>query len=1752
MGKERFSRFRGVCCFGRCTFRGRSRGCCRRGGDERPRPCHLHLSGRGRYLLGGLPSAERMCDGFALCPRRSRRKGRRPGGGLCKGGGEGRRRFGRYREVPWERPSLGQSSSREGFFQGKKEGPRVPDRRCGLRDPWRKPLACRQLLAVASRSTTLRLRGKADGPGMEETMGRNKQAQRDKKRGDAEGSSVKGARRRSHLSFEKKAEWRRGEDQASRNSRRGSPKGEMGRNSTPFRRRTARGTADSEEPEPKETVEFKRKGQKRRRPRHGVRLGESCGKKTEGGARPPQVKEPAKEVPQPEKKRKKSQQAQKEGLAREEIIEISDEEFFIRDASPPATQGQQGPRFSLQIAAEECSGGIGRSSCAGRERWQPIVGPEPAIGLLPDHLQADFARKDPGRARAGDNRPLSRSPCLWEAGGARGHPSRPVHSSGVGSDHRKLERRPTSGGGPSEADRTGTPRGASQSPTTQQAGRESSRPTQLEAISNSRSRSPQRWRSPQRRREGRKRESRRPRKRQRRWKKECLEVSSRTPQGCSKGRRSNPEVTELKRNLSTCAGGAVDAYLAGDTRPGRDTGMGVSAHLNSAAPQVNGPLQEVSEEGSPCGLFSQQAESRCAGLERRTVRQSSTEDLAAFCKPQDLGLLLAKGIPHGCVPTGLEFLTKVKHYASQDAFLKSRGIFPLPVDWSLVSPSVESSRAPRVQAWLPLVCHALNSLSGCKKAAPKLRTGKQVQNVLRALESRIERFLSLFEGAADISPVEVWEDIKKKKISYEGEEVAEPVALTKTQIMKSVPPEGHGGSVELTPLLEGHTKFLLENPEEILLGAEDRMPGPNRARVHIVKGEELAVWSLLHERGVTRWIRLSEVHADAQGPFLSGLFGVPKPGKVSADGSPVLRVIMNLKPINRAMRIIQGDIAQLPSPVVWTQIHLGEGETIDVSQADMSSAFYLFRLPSAWHKFLAFDAKFDGKDLGLAAGVTYVPACQVLPMGWSSSVGIMQMVSRELIRRKDLGGADELRRQALVPRWFVDTALRSGPRAFWQVYLDNFMGAELRNQSSQGRWSEQLHSKAVEAWDEAKVLCAADKHVIGSQEAVELGVQLHSQQGLVGGDAARFQKLLGATMMLLRQKLPKVKWVQVVLGRWIFVLQYRRSAMAVLSRSWNYTKAGEDRRRWWPVVQEELGTLVCLAPLIHADLRTTFLPEVSCSDASHFGGAVAVSRGATCAGNEVAQRMQDVTMEPIDAPLLVISAFNGIGGAFRGYDLAGVKPAGLIAIEWDKGAQRVNRKAWPQTREYGDIQKITWKTVQEWANLYPRVVQVHLIGGFPCVHLSSARANRRNLEGQGSRLFWDLKQLLAWIEQAFGHFAQVEFLIENVLSMDVSARQEISKQLGVEPVAVCPSGCLPYNRPRLAWCSHELVPTESVSFEQAGDHVKIHMTAESLLDCQWLEVGWRRLSKEPYPTFMKAIPRYQPPPAPAGIHRCGPDSLARWESDSFRFPPYQYLQQHLVANAEGDLRYLKASEREVLLGFGWGHTITAMPANKAKDDPQALEDKRLSLCGDSFSMLSFGWIIAQLCSRWVPPASPQHLLHRFGLAPGAGLAPHLKAPLEQRLRYATLPETLPDQSLVLAAHLSRHVNHTGADVSLAMGIPFSVKTPNHASVRAGWWQWQLLFRTRWKHVTHINYLEMKMIAQAVRWRARYANSINKRWVHLADSMVCNYILAKGRTSSVLLQPVTREIAAHLLALNSTQLYAHVDSHENPTDEASRS
>ena len=1141
------------------------------------------------------------------------------------------------------------------------------------------------------------------------------------------------------------------------------------------------------------------------------------------------------------------------------------------------------------------------------------------------------------------------------------------------------------------------------------------------------------------------------------------------------------------------------------------------------------------------------------------VQGSESEWRVALVNSPNLaqfGAILAWGISRGFSYIGMEDFTKhAKPIATSVASKMSSGLFPLPVDFSKASacqwPQGDFSLEFCTDSWLNLVAVALNRLNGSPGPYPRHRAGMCVKKCLSSLRSRVARFL---QQPLDppIDHVQIWKDVCSKKISYEGEEVGFAQPLSVEQVLNSLPPLGHGGSIDVIPLLQGRTRFLMENPSQVLLQPSSLKGTKNHAKVHICPGEETSLFRLLFERGVIDFVKEEDVHRDSNGPYLSGLFGVPKPGKFTSQGKPILRLIMNLIPINRALDVIKGDISELPSASSWQQLVLVEGDTISISQADMASAFYLFRIPPAWQKFLCFNFKLTRKQAGLTGPGFVYPACRVLPMGWSSSVGVMQMASRELIRQAQLTSSDELRRGSLVPPWFVEVVpFLGGSRSWWQVYLDNFMAAEVARQGNGQGADRTLHGQATASWDASGVLCSSDKHVYQAPVATELGVEVNGPLGLMGASATRIFKAVLASLHLIGGRPLSSRMVQVVLGRWIFILQYRRPSMAVLSRAWDYINQPQRNTRCWQTLCQEITLLIGLSPLLQFDLRMEFNTVVTCSDASKSGGAVAVAPSLTVAGEELTSRLNRPGCDPLEIKVLVISVFNGIGGCFRAYDLAGLRAVALISIEIDASARRVVRCLWPHVMEVTDVKLVDRAMVQNWANLFFRLEQVHIWGGFPCVHLSSARSDRLNLEGEGSNLFFNLVEVIEISEQVFLPEVSVEFVIENVFSMDVSARSEISLRLGITPLKLDPADCSPMSRPRLAWVSFEVTATEGVELIDWGEYVEVKMTARFPGSDVWAMAGWNpTTSGITYPTFMKSIPRYRPPPSPAGLRRCSEATVLRWQSDSYRFPPYQYQYQYLLRSDSGGLRYLSVCERELLMGMGYGATQFCMSASSVKSHPTEYWDKRFSLLGDGFAMLSFAWIASQMGKRWKRPMAPQEIVDRFGLAPGAGLHGNLKAPLVRRLRYGTHVDNQV-KGVELIAQISRHVSHNGSDVSISLGIPYSNKVGNHISLRAAWWSWRILFTTKWRFSTHINSLELRMIVQAARWRARFPENFNSRWLHLADSMVCNYILSKGRTSSHMLQPLVRQHAAILLALNSMELHGHVDSSENPTDKASR-
>lgn len=104
--------------------------------------------------------------------------------------------------------------------------------------------------------------------------------------------------------------------------------------------------------------------------------------------------------------------------------------------------------------------------------------------------------------------------------------------------------------------------------------------------------------------------------------------------------------------------------------------------------------------------------------------------------------------------------------------------------------------------------------------------------------------------------------------------------------------------------------------------------------------------------------------------------------------------------------------------------------------------------------------------------------------------------------------------------------------------------------------------------------------------------------------------------------------------------------------------------------------------------------------------------------------------------ITAVSLFAGVGGFDLALERAGVKV--VASVEWDKKAQEVLRRHFPNSTIFGDISGVTGEQLIA-AGFEPRTGII--TGGFPCQDLSVA-GKRAGLGGSRSGLFWEICRLL--------------------------------------------------------------------------------------------------------------------------------------------------------------------------------------------------------------------------------------------------------------------------------------------------------------------------------------------------------------------------------------------------------------------------
>eukprot|EP00438_Fugacium_kawagutii_P027760 Skav215993 [mRNA] locus=scaffold4693:119449:124700:+ [translate_table: standard] len=1034
------------------------------------------------------------------------------------------------------------------------------------------------------------------------------------------------------------------------------------------------------------------------------------------------------------------------------------------------------------------------------------------------------------------------------------------------------------------------------------------------------------------------------------------------------------------------------------------------------------------------------------------------------------------------------------------------------------------------------------------------------------------------KGGIPRSPSSDWSEvIRESSISYQGEIIEKAEPLEVDRVIASLPPEGRGGAVNILDLCEDSVKDLLSDPMKVVLPKEELPDVLPRPRVLVKDGEWEKLARTLYERGI---LEPTENVLTLQGGLIqNGMFGVRKVGKDLPDGRPAQRLIMDLRGSNSVLKVIAGDIGTLAGASAFANIVLEEGKMITISGDDLCSSFYLFRLPDVWKPFLSFERPVAWRALGVDRdGDTYMAAV-VLPMGFSSSVGLMQHVHRRLALWKPEAGGGlrrelEIRKDRQWPKLDDYTPV-------WALYLDDstfIRKLELEvAETLVGKPAEEQENmrRAYQYWG---IPYNGKKAIEECEQAERLGSFLDGRRGRVGVTVRWLLENMSLGIWLLGQGQPSQKALQVFCGKEVHTLQFRRPLFSVFDEIWKLIMDTSGGHFLTVKVCTEVVTSLALAPLRFTDWRCDLDPYVMASDASESGGAFVIAKRLTSLGKKAAEQPEERNEDDHNG-VVVIDFFAGIGGLLRALDRCGLKWEHHVVIEQDPSCRRLIRRVWPGGSEFVDITKVT---VQDLIKEIQKVEKPSLVisgGGSPCQGLSKLSSKRQHFADQRSGLFFnfaDLEEgLQKWCEDQ-----GVEFLgfCENVV-MDEADRDEISMKLGYRPYLVESGDISRVKRPRFYWLSKN--PPAAPWYELTTGNVASSLRLMGRLepDELWLPPGyvWSGSgTTRRFPTFTRPIVRSRPPIDPAGLKGSSQEARMRWKDDSFRFPPYTYDEKFLIESPSGVLEKLPAQSREVLMGFKRGHTLKLDRELFEKATLQKEEDTCQAAIGNSFHTTTLALILGPILGALgflTQVKGPDELLDDLlaeheqphsevesaNDSSVSGKPVHIsdlefdEDAMQTEHPQNDLDEEIQSKTLMakLVGHFLRKVEIKGSDIRLDSDVIFKPGSCPRSAIDPDKWEWRHGRAFKWRYQQHINLLELKALLHSVQWRSRRSGYHSFRTMILCDSQAAIAVIAKGRSSSKQVNFLLRRLCALCLSLNVYLLVCYVDTAANPADRGSR-
>ncbi|CAE7827088.1 unnamed protein product [Symbiodinium sp. CCMP2592] len=1070
-------------------------------------------------------------------------------------------------------------------------------------------------------------------------------------------------------------------------------------------------------------------------------------------------------------------------------------------------------------------------------------------------------------------------------------------------------------------------------------------------------------------------------------------------------------------------------------------------------------------------------------------------------------------------------------------------IFPLPLPMHPAR-ALEQQECQSDDLWLVFLVLSLNYMHGGQHAQMSIGPGTDTQRgILEYLRGRIQGFTT---RSFRIEPIDWKQFFQIRGISYSGEEV-KVAKWTSWENVEPALPFGHIGSISAVDLADGGVRELLLDPQRFLKPGFG-MEGIKSSKV-MVRDEDWTELAL----GLVRYnlcCVLPEsalLHSNGK-PIHNGLFGVEKGEQ--ANGHEIHRLIMNLIPINSASMSVEGDTGTLPLLSQMNSLELHPDEHLVVSSEDLRCMFYLFALPQQWFPLLSFNRPVPAELVPPHVDEPCYLCSKVLPMGYLNSVGIAQHLHRNLISRAQGGptrcvGSAEVRKDR--------PASLANP--LWRVYLDNFDLLEKENPEAasiiKGSISPDLEP-ILEEYFRWGIPLNSKKSVRRATFAEIQGAEVDGCAGMARPKSDKLQKYVGATLSLLRVGKATQKQMQVICGGLVYFAMFRRPLMSCLNYVWKFIHSFDltsDTVLKIPTgVMSELLVFLGLLPLAHMDFRTSVSTVVTASDASNLGGGICASSGITSLGDAVASAdfRGDSSIDVPDGGVVCIGLFDGISAMRVALEAIRTRVVLHVSAEIDPTCRRVVETHFPDVIHHDDVASIDQDCCNTWA-AQASSAKLVLVGASPpyCKAVNSEDTESK------SPLHGSVQTVISMLRSSFS-WCPVHFIHESFFTMEDFDRQTHTRSSQVLPYRVCASGLSLCRRERLYWFDWGLQSEEGVVLHpptssglSAYGEIRFECSVEPL---QFLEKGWRLHSDSTrLPAFTVPQPSTTGSSTAAGIHRCTQVVKDRWASDRYRFPPFQYLDRHVLWRKD-EARPPNARERERMLGFPVDFTYNCLNKTETKRSATHHEDTRLSLLGSTSSVPVLAFFFLQLLAP-LGLCLVSSLKELLKVLAGQSVK-HGVALLSWRALHQTKVASAGEETLV--RKLLTQVSSKGEDFLVSVGASARSYQKFRNSIPASLWSWKEICGWKWSPCEdHINRLELRAIYTTIRWRVLRRKQLRVRFLHLTDSMVCLHVLNRGRSSSLKIQTLMYRLSSLVLATGLHLIPAYVSTNSNPADRPSR-